>query len=192
MTQDRIEARPRAAGRALPLLALLALGACASNAIQVPGDSLTVQRITGQAVEVPPLMPAPGNVWPAPEPERATLAAPDVLGRPMEPLEPLPPASTRGRRGSSTPPDLLAPGVDPAAPPPINPGPAGDVTPPQRRSDGRVIPVPGGPPAVITGGGPGYSTYTQPGGGSGIATPNGATTTLLGQDGSVRQVPNPR
>ncbi|MFB9969092.1 hypothetical protein ACFFMP_03075 [Pseudoroseomonas cervicalis] len=45
---------------------------------------------------------------------------------------------------------------------------------------------------MTTGGGPGYSTYTTPGGGSGIAIPQGGTTTLLGQDGTVRQVPTPR
>jgi hypothetical protein len=192
MARNRIEQQGGLAGRSAMLLALLGLGACASNAITVPTDSLTVQRVMGQPAEAPPLLPTPGNVWPAAEAERATMANTDLLTRPMDPNAPPPPRA--GRRGSSTPPDLLQPGTDPA---PVSPGfsatppPAENAPPPRRRAEGQVIPTPNGP-AVTTGGGAGYRTYNAPGGGSGIATPENGSTTLLGTDGTVRQVPTPR
>ncbi|MDQ1079469.1 hypothetical protein [Pseudoroseomonas cervicalis] len=180
----------RLAGLAL-LAGLTGCGASSFTGARdtVPTDSLTAQRILGQPVEVPPLLPVAGNVWPAgEETRRATLADPEV--RPADPLavpQPLP----RQQRGSSTPPDLLAPGTNVGATPPNFATPAEPPPPPPPRRDGRVIPTPQGP-AVTTGGGAGYSTYTTPGGGSGIAIPQGGTTTLLGQDGTVRQVPTPR
>jgi hypothetical protein len=179
------------AGKAPALLLLLGLGACSAASFTgprepVPTDSLTVQRIMGAPAEAPPLLPATGNVWPTEEQPRATLGSPDIVPRPGDPA---PPARARG---SSTPPDLLLPGTD-AAPSRAYPAlpPASPVAPPPPRRDGQVIPTPQGP-AVTTGGGAGYSTYNTPGGASGIAIPQGATTTLLGQDGTVRQVPTPR
>ncbi|WBV41355.1 hypothetical protein [Pseudoroseomonas cervicalis] len=184
----------RRPARAAGLVLLAGLAGCSAASFTgprdtVPTDSLTAQRILGRAVEVPPLLPAPGNVWPeGEETRRATMADPDV--RPADPLavpQPLP----RQQRGSSTPPDLLAPGTTVGATAPRFATPAEPPPPPPPRRDGRVIPTPQGP-AVTTGGGAGYSTYTTPGGGSGIAIPQGGTTTLLGQDGTVRQVPTPR
>ncbi|WP_419898170.1 hypothetical protein [Roseomonas sp. USHLN139] len=180
-------------GKVPALLLLLGLGACTSASFTgpreaVPTDSMTVQRIMGAPAEVPPLLPAPGNVWPTEEQPRATLGSPEIVPRPGDPT-PMPAT----RRGSSTSPDLLAPGTEfpPVARPyPVMP-PAAPVAPPPPRRDGQVIPTPQGP-AVTSGGGLGYSTYNTPGGASGIAVPQGATTTLLGQDGTVRQVPTPR
>lgn len=174
----------------------LALGACAaSDPMEPMPDSLTIQRIKGQVAEIPPLTPVPGNVWPEQELERnaATMGDRDLLERaptdnPPAPRRPIP-------RGSTTPPALLEQqgGIQPVPPLP-NTAPSAPLRRAEeweRRTDGQVIHTPEGP-AVTSGGGPGYRTYNMPGGGSGIAIPNGATTTLLGQDGTVRQVPTPR
>ncbi|MFC4166043.1 hypothetical protein [Teichococcus aestuarii] len=196
LSRGKTPGRPGPWARPAGLALLLGLGACASSftgdPITVPADSLTTQRILGMPTQAEPLMPVPGNVWPTEEDqaERPTLGTPDILNRPADPP---PPPNRPIPRGSSTPPELLTPGTvlprdnraDFQAPPP----PAEPAPPPRRA--GRVIPTPSGP-AVTTTEGAGYSTYNSPGGGSGVAIPQGATTTLLGQDGSVRQVPTPR
>jgi hypothetical protein len=168
---------------------LAALAACAVRPVEAPVDSLTVSRVMGHDIEVPPLLPQSGSVWPEQEGPRGTIGNPDAATRPGElaPNQPTP----RMRRGSSTPPDLFPPVTDTAPdlrPPDAPPAP---VYAPPARADGRVIPTPQGP-AVTTGGGPGYSTYTMPGGASGIAIPQGGTTTLMDGNGTVRQVPTPR
>ncbi|HWX51275.1 MAG TPA: hypothetical protein VNZ61_24775 [Roseomonas sp.] len=187
-------------GRASALALLLGLGACASSITgerTAPiADSLTVQRVLGTAPEVPPLQPVPGDVWPSPEADenRPTLGNRDLLERaPENPPPPHRPIPRGPASGSSTAPDLLQPGTvvgnttgNVMVPPP----PAPDYRAPQR-SDGRVIPTPNGP-VVTSGGGRGYSTYNRPGGGSGIAIPQGAGTVLLDSDGTVQQVPTPR
>jgi hypothetical protein len=195
--QERMMGKPWIA---LGLLAMPALAAC-TTAVEPPVDSLTVARVMGQAVEVPPLTPTAGEVWPAQEAPRGTIGNPDAgmrpgdqppVGQTQDRNRVAPPVVPANRRGSTTPPDLLTqPQPDPFLrqpdPPPVPVSPAR----PPARADGRVIPTPNGP-AVTTGGTSGYSTYTTPGGGSGIAIPQGSTTTLLDADGSVRQVPTPR
>ncbi len=122
-----------------------------------------------------------------PEPRLQSEAAgpdvpPEAAPNPRNP----PPAGMR--RGSSTPPGVAGPLT--FAPLPrqgVPPGPG--APPPAARQEGRVIPVPGGPPATITGSAGGVSTFTQPGGGVGTAIEGTSTTTLIGPDGSVRVVP---
>jgi hypothetical protein len=188
---------PGPVARGLAVAALAALAAC-STPVEAPVDSLTVARVMGQQVDVPPLLPAAGSVWPEGESPRGTIGNPDAGLRPeqqssaSQPSGRVAPPVVPGRRGSSTPPDLLAtpeprPDLRQPEPPPV-PVPAAR---PPARADGRVIPTPQGP-AVTTGGTAGYSTYTTPGGSSGIAIPQGSTTTLLDADGRVRQVPTPR
>lgn len=193
---------PRMAMRMVAVGALAALAAC-STQVEAPVESLTVARVMGQDVEVPPLLPIAGSVWPAEETPRGTIGNPDAGIRPGQQQPPglgnrtppgyvAPPVVPGVRRGSTTPPDLLAqpePQPDMRQPdmPPIPTQPAR----PPVRADGRVIPTPQGP-AVTTGGGAGYSTYTNPGGGSGIAIPQGGTTTMMDADGRVRLVPTPR
>jgi hypothetical protein len=188
----------------LPLALLL--GGCFGDIDMAPfgrrdaigaADSLTVRRVMGTDVEAPPLQPEPGNVWPGEEAPRATLQNPDAATLQATPPESTPPRSPpsdlfRPRRsGSSTPPGVLAP-LDPV-PPPRAGVPAGEfAAPPAPRIEGRVIPVPGGPPAVITGGTDRIQTYTQPGVGTGTAIEQGGTTTLIGPDGQVQVVPTPR
>ncbi|MBO1076470.1 hypothetical protein [Roseomonas marmotae] len=183
---------PRKVVRMVAVGALATLAACSVRPIEPPVDSLTVARVMGQHVEVPPLLPEHGSVWPATEDSpRGTIGNPDVGVQPSQ-LEGQGRNRQSRRRGSTTPPDLLmtpepAPDLRLADPPPA-PAPLN-----RRRAfrDGSVIPTPQGP-AITTGGGAGYSTYTTPGGGSGIAIPQGGTTTLLDSDGGVRQVPTPR
>ncbi len=109
-------------------------------------------------------------------------APPEAAPNPRAPAP-----GTRRRIGSSEalppldPPPLPRAGVPRGAPP----------TPPERRVDGQVLPVPGGPPAVITGGSGNIQTYTQPGVGTGTAIRQGGTTTLIGPDGSTQVVPTP-
>jgi hypothetical protein len=176
--------------RIVAVAALTALAACGGSPALVPVESLTISRVMGQDVEVPPLLPQSGSLWPTEDTPRGTIGNPDAGLRQNQPMTneqmDTPP---RVRRGSSTPPYLppitdAAPGLRPIAPSPA------PVYPAPSRADGRVIPTPQGS-AVTTGGGPGYSTYTTPEGASGIAIPQGGTTTLL-QDGTVRQVPTPR
>lgn len=197
---------------------LLPLSACApqdwgtpvwsqSSRATVPGDSLTIRRVVAGTGDVPvaPLLPEPGDVWPREEAPRATLMNPDEALRGVPPYTPPdgeprldrepPPGSTtpgsprRRTRGSSTPPaPLPQPEADfrmPAQPPAL------PVTPPPPRTDGRVIPYPGGN-AVTTGGTERFQTFNPPGtAGGGVAFPNGATTTLIEPDGRVRVVPTP-
>ncbi|MBP0447059.1 hypothetical protein J8J14_19985 [Roseomonas sp. SSH11] len=99
------------------------------------------------------------------------------------------PAPGTRRRGSSgeplpplDPPPLPRAGVPRGAP----------ATPPEPRLEGTVLPVPGGPPAIITGGSGSVQTYTQPGVGTGTAIRQGGTTTLIAPDGTTQVVPNPR
>lgn len=113
-------------------------------------------------------------------------APPEAAPNPRNP----PPERLLGPRGSSSPPpDALESRPTPAA----RALPDAPLSPPPARQDGRVIPRPGGAPAVTTGGTGAYQTYTVPGTGqSGIAIPGASTTTLVGPDGSVQVVPNPR
>lgn len=88
-----------------------------------PSESLTVQRIRGAPAAAPEVLYAePGNVWPAAEGERATMAEPDVALRGLGSRPFFPEAPARGRNLDNPP-----------------------------RADGRVINTPDGP-AVTTGG----------------------------------------
>jgi hypothetical protein len=181
-------------------------------------DSLTTQRVMGTVDEVPPLLPEPGNVWPAEEAPRATLLNPDAaaplrdpaatpLDRARQRGRPPEPALESARPGPDTPegdasrrqPRLRRQGSSEALPP-LDPPPlprhgvprGAPPTPPEPRLEGQVLPVPGGPPATITGGSGRVQSYTQPGVGTGTAIREGGTTTLIGPDGSIQVVPNPR
>jgi len=165
-------------------LAVLSLAACSprdefepwgARGVVAPSDSLTVSRVTGGPLTAAPLRSEPGNVWPVEEAPRATLMNPEHPERLAQ--QPI---------GSSSPPPPL-PESRPTAP--ISPAAAPiPNSPPAPRSDGRVLPT----GEVITEGPPGAQTFVTPGGGSGVAVPQGPTTILLGPDGRVRTVPTPR
>ena len=148
------------------------------------GSSETFLRIRGENVDVPPLVPENGNVWP-------TDAGPDLTMQDIEKQQ-----NEQIRRGGGQPiagptngpnPQVnRANNADQGLPPPQTP-PA----PPRRRG---VTPTPGGPSLDVGGGtGRGYRQLQSPGapnGGAGILVPNGnGTSTLIGPDGSVQTVP---
>ncbi len=174
--------------------ALAALAACAVRPIEPPVDSPTVSRVLGKPVDLPPLLPEGGSVWPTESDEgpRGTLGNPDAGLRPGQTREGAPDRPMPPRRGSGTAPALPPPATDTSSDllrqPTIPPAPS---YPAPARAEGRVIPTPQGPVTTTTGG-PGYATYTAPDGSTGIAIPQGSTTTLMGADGRVRQVPTPR
>ncbi|MBV9747292.1 MAG: hypothetical protein JO157_00610 [Acetobacteraceae bacterium] len=183
-------------------------------------DSENVRRSLGRDAPVAPLSPEPGDVWPPPAPPAPTLGeverspelqnqfAPTTVpgerpglpaghepvptGRPTEPRPPLPKLLPQ-RRGSSTPPGSVEPGLEPALPPtpaPLPPpprGPSGSPPP------GGAVQLPGGV-GVDTGGTSGYRQLTLPNGQPGaIVVPNGnGTSTVIGPDGSVTTIPTPR
>jgi hypothetical protein len=155
-----------------------------ANPNQPAGSSETFLRIRGENVDVPPLVPENGNVWPVD-------AGPDLTMQDIEKQQ-----NDQIRRGGGQPitgttngpnPQVnRANNADQGLPPPQTPPP-----PPRRRG---VTPTPGGPSMDVGGGtGRGYQqlqTPHAPSGGSGILVPNGnGTSTLIGPDGSVQTVP---
>jgi hypothetical protein len=183
-----------------------------------PSD--TIQRIRGVEGPREPLQVEPGNVWPAEEAPRATLANPDAALRGVPPYRPGEPRSPERLRGDdpAVPPRADA-GPSPAVeergpraqrrrrgasspPPPSFAQPAPDrlealpVTPganapPPRRSDGQVVVTPGGP-VVTTGGTDRVQSFTTPGGGGGTIIRDGGVTTVVPSGGIPQTFPTPR
>lgn len=174
------------------------------------GSSENLMRAEGRPVNVQPLTPQAGDVWPGPIPPTPTMQeleqqgnlAPGpeqpVAGSPISrgtaPSEggtaaPAPPPQQP--LGSSSPPSSAQRGLAPLPPlPPIKPGPAPKI--PAAPAPGQVVPTPGGP-AVTTGGTQGYRTITLPGGGTAIVVPNGnGTSTIIKSDGSIETIPTPK
>jgi hypothetical protein len=169
------------------------------------GDSENLRRVTGERVDVPPLTPEPGDIWPGPLPPSPTLQDLEKQGVqpgveqpvPGSPQFQPPPTSQQGptpppapARGSSTPPGSNQPGLPPppapAARPPTN------LAPPAPSPGGQIVQTPQGP-GVVTGGSSGYKTITTPGGGTAIVVPNGnGTSTIIHSDGRIETVPTNR
>ncbi|MEI6158854.1 MAG: hypothetical protein WCP77_03380 [Roseococcus sp.] len=154
----------------------------------MPTDSLTVQRIQGQAEPLDPLRPEPGDVWPVEEGPRATLANPEEALRGVRTGE-TEPRRTRGTSGGFE----NAPGAAPPVMSPIFEAPA---QPPRanrtdgQTSGGQVFQSQQGP--VVGTGGAGNVQSTVSPQGSGLAIRDGGVTTLIGPGGNVQQVPTPR
>jgi hypothetical protein len=178
------------------------------------GDAENLLRARGEPVELPPLTPQPGDVWPGPVPPTPTLKeleqqgnlgeVPDQrlpgspLGRgvvpPGETTPQTPPSPPpRVSHGSSTPPGSNQPGLAPLPnQPPGSPPSARAAPPPTRPSYGQTMQTPSGT-GVTTGGTQGYQTMTLPGGGSAIVVPNGnGTSTVIKSDGSIETIPTPK
>lgn len=170
-------------------------------------DSENVRRALGEAAPVAPLLPQPGDVWPAAPVPTPTLgevarhpnaAAPGFAPTtvPGEPPglpashQPVPTTPPPHRRGSSTPPGSVQP--------PLAPPPGALAAPPARQPfrgsarPGGAVPLPGGT-GIDTGGSGGYRQLTLPNGQPGaIIVPNGnGTSTVIGPDGSVTTIPTP-
>ena len=147
------------------------------------GSSETFQRIRGETVDVPPLVPENGNVWP-------TDTGPDLT---MQDIEKQQNAEIQRNGGQPTnggptsgpnPQVNRANNADKGLPPPQTPPP-----PPHGRG---ITATPGGPQVDVGGGsGRGYRQMQTPNApSSGILVPNGnGTSTLIGPDGSVQTVP---
>ncbi len=165
-------------------------------------DSENVRRSLGQPAEIEPLVPEPGNVWPAqqgPDPTLADVARSpgreDQRGFPPTAVPGAQPGLPAGRqprpRGSSMPPGTVEPGAEPL--------PRPGVLPPRPRSSapglgpvGGVVQTPQGP-AVDTGGTSGYRQLNGPNGPGAIMVPNGnGTSTVINPNGTVQTVPTPK
>lgn len=207
---DRI--RPSRAGLpGLPLTILplaLLLGGCFGDVDFAPfgrrdpigaPDSLTVRRVMGTPNEVAPLVPEPGNVWPAEEAPRATLQNPDAATVPpgersrSEGLE-----RARQQRGA-TPEEGPAPSstrAGPAVPPEAAPNPRapvpGTVRPRRYGSEPALPPL--DPPPVPRAGVP-RGEYPSPPEprveGQVLPVPGGAPATITGGAGSIQTYTQP-
>jgi hypothetical protein len=175
-----------------------------------PGESLTVQRVTGAYADSQPLLPEPGNVWPAPEAPRATLMNPDQALRGIPGYEPgapppvalpqpggqgeeqQPPRPTR-RRGTGGPFVPAPTSGAPEPPPPQATLPQLPPLPPlpDRAPGGQVIQTPQGglTPSTQSGN---VSTFNTPGGPSGTITRDG-NNVIINRPGEPPQIlPAPR
>ena len=145
------------------------------------GNSETFLRIRGEKVDLPPLLPEQGNVWP-------TDSRPDPSLQDLQKQQ-----AEEIRRGAAAPANGPNPAVnrannaDRGLPPPTNP------PPPPTGLRSPTVNTPNGPSVDVTGQGTGrgYRQLNSPTpGGSGILVPNGnGTSTLIGPDGSVQTVP---
>lgn len=195
----------------------LALAACGpdwqpswnvSSRPVVPGDSLTVQRVTGGDPEFATLrsedpaqlrLSANALLSSRPtSPEEAMRAIPDYapVARPGIDAAAAPPAGApvppRPRIGSSTPPAIAAPIVPPERARISPPLPPVAVPAPPPSAPARVVTVPGEPPGVVSGTGR-IQTFTQPGNpAGGVAIQDGGNTTIIQPGGRVTTVPTPR
>lgn len=176
-----------------------------------PDESATVARLRGQPPQLATLQVEPGNVWPAQEGPRATLANPDAAMRNIPVYRPgeLDRMSSPAGRSSWQP-------TDPPAPPPAPPGinssssmpppplqennpprspvyapPPGAYAPPAPRNEGRIVQTPRGP-VTSTGGTDRVQGYIAPNGSTGTLHNDGNVTTLIGPNGQVTTVPSPR
>lgn len=166
----------------------------------IPGDGLTVSRVTGGD--------PPFELVRSQDVNQVRLSVGDLLNsRPAVPEAP--PAGNRGAspepraegprpipRGSSTPP------MDASVPPRANPPQARTVRPPaeteeerrrRQRREAEVVTIPGQPPAVVTDSTGRVQSLAQPGNpAGGVAIRDGGTTTIIQPGGRVTTVPTPR
>ena len=165
-------------------------------------DSENMRRVQGQEPSNPPLTTEPGDIWPGPLAPPPTLkdleanggvtpqAEAPVPGSPLSRGAGTPDPSPNPTRGSSTPPGNAQPGLaTPQPAPPLSSYASPPVAPPARGPGGQIIQTPSGP-AVTTGGGTGYQTTVNPGGGQSIIVPNGnGTSTVIHSDGRIETIP---
>jgi hypothetical protein len=162
----------------------------------IQGDSLTVQRVTGQDAEFTPLesesladlrLSVGALLNRAPQgPDAAMRAVPDYQPVPRPEID----AQTR-RPGSSTPPDAVAVPVPAPVAAPARPTPP--TLPPVGRVEGGQVQVPGQPAGTVTGGTGRVQTFNQPNSaGGGVAVRDGGTTTVIQPGGRVTTIPTPR
>jgi len=207
--------------RIAPLVLLMALGGCGYHAwSDLPftaggnpnapaGGSETMRKVMGEPIQIAPLTPQAGDVWPGPLPPTPTLEdlekETNMQSLPEQPVpgsprsrgtasigQPPPSPPPQRARGSSTPPGSAQPGLAPPVVVPPGSPPSAAVVPPARGPAGQTVQTPSGP-GVLNGGGTGYQTMTMPNGGSAIVIPNGnGTSTVIRSDGTIETVPTPK
>ncbi len=186
-------------------------------------NSYTVERLLGAGAGASGerLELEPGNVWPAEEAPRATLANPDAALRGVPPWRPGEERSREDLPGDPRPGGPLArPRADAtvpdneqrplrrrrdaasSSPPPLElyepervqvlPVPPGANSPPPRRADGQVVLPPGGPPLITSGGNDRIQTFNPPGGGGGVIHRDGGVTTVIPSGAPPLTFPTPR
>ena len=195
----------RASHGGLVLLPLLLLGCgpdwqpswSGASRPGIPGDSLTIRRVTGQVAEFTPLRSegvgqlrlSAGEIRTAPPggPEAAMTAVPDYRPVPREgDVTSMP---RRSPLGSSTPPAPLR--SPPSAEPPRHA--VAPALPPIERVEGTTIAIPGQPAGVVSGGTGRVQSLGIPGSpAGGLAVRDGGTTTVIQPGGRVTTVPSPR
>jgi hypothetical protein len=166
-------------------------------------DSENARRVMGHPTDEAPLNPEPGDIWPGPLPPSPTLSDLENQNGAAQPQAPTPGSPlSRGElapsvppapvHGSSTPPNGQATMPTARSAPPLSTYGAPAAPPAASESSGKVVQTQSGT-AVTTGGGPGYSTAIQPGGGQSIVVPNGnGTSTVIHADGRIETIPTPK
>lgn len=151
------------------------------------GASENLQRAQGIPVNVQPLSPEPGNVWPGqiqaePTLESLEKGGTEVPGQATPPaLPPVPGSSTPPSNYQAPPPVTPIPAIPPA-PAPVAPPVAGNA--PFQTPQGTAVP---------SGGTSAYQTVTMPNGTTAIVVPNGnGTSTIINSNGTVETVPTPQ
>ncbi len=164
-------------------------------------DSQNVRRALGRPMDVDPLLPEPGNVWPGPPEPQPTLEdlqrdPTPARGDGFVPTEvpgatPGLPAGRQPRpQGSSTPPGSVQPGAAPLPRSFVQPLPR--TSSPGRDPTGSAVQLPNGT-GIDAGGTRGYRQLTTPSGPGAITVPNGnGTSTVINPDGTVQTIPTPR
>ena len=155
-----------------------------SNPNAPHGSSETDAKVLGRLDRAPapaPILYEAGDVWPAAPKAPPTLK--DLQKQQNRDLA----------AGADTTPETYAP----LAPLPTLPGYEVPQQETRRASPvpsfpGGIVPLPGGRPGVITGGGGGVNSVNGPTGNGSIMVPNGnGTSTVIGPNGTVSTVPTP-
>ncbi|MCO6417799.1 hypothetical protein JYK14_16750 [Siccirubricoccus sp. KC 17139] len=157
-----------------------------------PGEGSTIDRVRGVATATASLQPEPGDVWPAEEAPRATLANPDAALRNIPTYRPgeldrqsAPVGRSQWQPQDPPPVRPAPPDLNLRAPAPILP----PVAPPSRSDAGQVIQSPRG--TYTTSGGTDRVQSVNGPDGSGTAVRDGNFITLTTPSGT-QVVPAPR
>ena len=156
-----------------------------ANPNMAQGNSETDSKVRAKYVQTPaPILYEAGDIWP--EPPKAPPTLKDLQRQQNQDM-------ARGVDGTGTP----IGGYAPLQPLPQLPGyevPEQQSRPftPTPSFPAGVVPLPGGRPGVITGGGGQVKSLNGPTGNGSIVVPNGnGTSTVIGPNGSVSTVPTP-
>ena len=156
-----------------------------ANPNMAKGSSETDTKVRAQYMQTPPpILYEAGDIWP--EPPKAPPTLKDLQRQQNQDL-------ARGVDGTGTP----TGGYAPLQPLPQLPGyevpeQQSHAAPPVANFPAGIVPLPGGRPGIITGGGGELKSLNGPTGNGSIVVPNGnGTSTVIGPNGSVSTIPSP-